>query len=541
MISKYSFLMEYFVRNNILDTTFEVTTLNIDQVSDEIVVALENLKIDRKIAVKTRLEFEAIMLNWMSVLPKGTQCRVRLNKRLDRSFITIQIAGNPVNPLVKSGDSTEVEERQFYLNLISAIDVVSSYSYRDGINSVDIHLPRKNNKTIKKMLIAIVLGVVSGLLLKMLPQPTLEFIATDVVSPTISKINGLISAVASIFIFISILSSFCSIDSISSFGNIGKKTIGTYEVVNFLTILIGSIAAVLVFGEVSGTESVTNGFLGSIYELILELIPTNLVEPFVKKDLMKISIIAIMFGAIILSLGTRVSTVRALIRDARQMMVSALAAVCRLLPVVVFLCITNLIIKNQVSEVLGSWKMLLFEAVGVWAITIIICLVAHWKKAVNYSEIKEELLSVMVIGFTTGSRTPCTQHMYDICQDNMKIDKPLADFSVSTSSIFCVYQKAISMIVLVFGMTEIFGVSVSLTDVLAMIISLNIIVYAIPPVPMGTITVISIIWTMVGVPSGAMAIAMPMDIIFGMIGTPAAVLGTISLIAIINQMVEKQD
>ena len=68
----------------------------------------------------------------------------------------------------------------------------------------------------------------------------------------------------------------------------------------------------------------------------------------------------------------------------------------------------------------------------------------------------------------------------------------------------------------------------------------NIMVYTIPPIPMGIMTILALLLNMAGVPSEALAIAMSVDFIMGMMRMSAKVAGvTAEIIALDRRIISK--
>lgn len=125
----------------------------------------------------------------------------------------------------------------------------------------------------------------------------------------------LIKVFISPIVFLTVATGIAQTGSLKKLGSIGLKAIIYFEVVSTIALLIGWLAAVIVQPgaaikadiNVMDTHVVASYIQHaekmSVVDFFQHLIPTSIVEPFVKGDLLQVLVLAILFGVSLLALG----------------------------------------------------------------------------------------------------------------------------------------------------------------------------------------------------------------------------------------------
>jgi hypothetical protein len=131
-------------------------------------------------------------------------------------------------------------------------------------------------------------------------------------------------------VFLSIVTGICGIGTAAEFGRIGKQMLTRYLSFSFL----GSAMAVMTLPLFSlpGTSSSGAAQSGGILELLLNILPSNPIQPFSDGNTLQIIFLAVFLGVILLGMGERSARIKELLQDFHSLVMQAVRVVCKLLP-----------------------------------------------------------------------------------------------------------------------------------------------------------------------------------------------------------------
>ena len=185
------------------------------------------------------------------------------------------------------------------------------------------------------MLWAIILGVISGLVCQRLPDNIRSFLVEGLAEPISSVVLALIAGVTGPVIFLSLITSITSLGSISKLTNLGFKIM--WRFIKCTLFIIGvSIMVSLLFYSVFG-EGAIQFNPDQLVSMLLNLIPTNIVAPFLNNNTPQLVILGILMGAALLLLEDRVANLAASLRSLQEWSSSVMRLVFVLTPVIPFI------------------------------------------------------------------------------------------------------------------------------------------------------------------------------------------------------------
>ena len=255
----------------------------IDLACEDVGKFLVSAGVERREALRIKLTFEEVLLEYQSKFGETADFKVRTVKRFSSIKVQMMIPGGPLDPLGKSG-----EEDAVIRGLLAGIGLVPSWSYRNGRNYV-VFIPRKKALSdTAKMVGAIGLAVVSGIILNLLPGGFRTGVTDYVLNPVMNTFMGLISAISGPLIFLSVLASICSMGNMETLGKVGSKSI---KVILLYMTAIGAFMSVFgsLFYRIEMGSSDVAGY-SQILDLIYNIIPSNLFEPFITGNALQLII-----------------------------------------------------------------------------------------------------------------------------------------------------------------------------------------------------------------------------------------------------------
>ena len=495
--------------------TYKLVPATIDLVSEKLQSFLNELKAPKKNIIASRLTVEEVLLDFMTYFGEDTQVTYTESNFFGKPYISVSVAGAPFNPLDKDGDDTF---GNWSSALIANSDYTPSYSFDKGVNTVTMRFSKKETNPIVKLGLAIVLAVLVSLLEFVVPESTIVFIRDNVLTSCYNAFLGLMTTIEIPLVFLSVACGIIGIGDSEVFGRIGRKMIMRFvTVILFLTTIAGIIFALLFTSfsnEDSGGISIKVGI-----DMLLDIVPKNLVDPIINGNTMQIVVMAIIISVSVVILKEKAKTVSKLINEGNQLIVFITRLICKLLPVFIFIVLLNMIWSDNVRLFLNMWKpVAAFVGVLVLLFFIMLITVAS-KEKVSAVLLMKKMLTTFLIGFGTSSSVAANGECSESLYSKMGVNKRFVEFGQPTGGVIFMPSTAINFMVCAVYMATYYKVKVSILWFVIAIIICTFVAIATPPVPGGALAAYSVIFAQLGIPSEAVAIVVALDILFDFIAT----------------------
>ena len=222
--------------------------------------------------------------------------------------ITFRVKDDGFDPI--EDDAGGIINSRFIVNLLEDKGVSAAYRYRNGFNEVVFSASRETKKPKiigGSVTAAAVLGLVCALLCRrFMPAQEQSFLLEDLASPLMSSLMGLIMLITGPLIFTSVVSGICALEDVVTLSSISLRVIFRFFVI---TVLLITFSMLVCFPFFPGLAGMSEGAFSipEILHLLFELIPKDIVSPFVEGKTIQIILLAALFGISILMLGNSVS------------------------------------------------------------------------------------------------------------------------------------------------------------------------------------------------------------------------------------------
>ena len=490
---------------------------NIDLTCEDVGAFLTSVGVEKREALRIKLTLEEILLDYQAKFGKEATFKVRCVKRLLTIKVELIVAGRVYNPLEKD------EEENAINGILAGIGLAPSYGYRNGKNHI-IFIPKKKplSSTVK-LGVAIGLAIIAGILLNLLPEGIRAGANEYVLTPVTDAFMGLISAVSVPLIFLSILGSICSMGNMETLGKIGSKTIKV--ILLYMTVISVFMTALgSLFFHVQWGGGGTSGF-SQVLNLIYNIIPSNLFEPFVTGNTLQLIFISIIVGLAMLVLSSRVSSVFKLVEQFGAIAQTIMSGLSSMLPILIFVLFTGMISGGEYGTLLESWKII---AVFLLLITIYFALTVLYialRKKVSPKLLLKKTWKTLVIALTTASSAAAFQRNIRDANKKLGIDKRLAEFGTSLGQVLFSPTDVAILLAMELGFAEMYGIAITPQFLIIALITNLLLSFSIPPVPGGSVMGYTIAFTQLGIPLEVMGVVLALDAIIDFPATACNVSG----------------
>ena len=482
------------------------SNVNIDLACEEVGKFLDKVGVDRREALRTKLTFEEVLLEYQSKLGEEAIFKIRLVKRLSSIKVEIIAEGESYNALAKNSDEGDVIQ-----GLLAGIDLAPIWNYKNGKNHV-VFIPKKKplSGTVK-MVSAIGLAVICGVILNFFPEEIRVGANDYVLTPITNAFMGLISAVSGPLIFLSVLGSICSMGNMETLGKIGSKTIKV--IILYMTVIATLMTAFgSLFFHVEKGDGGASDF-SQILDLFYDIIPSNLFEPFVTGNALQLIFISIIVGLAMLILSSRVSGVFKLVEQLSSIVKTIMSGLSAMLPVLIFVLFTGMISSGNLGAILDSWKTVLVIVLMVVVYYVVNLLRISIMKKIPPTRLWKKAWQTLLIALTTASSAAAFATNTNDANKKLGIDKKLVEFGTPIGQVLFMP----GFIALLFGMEASFaescGIQITIPWIIISLVTNLLISFAVPPVPGGAMMGFTITFAQLGIPMEIMGIALAINAI----------------------------
>lgn len=496
---------------------FILSTETIDRVSQLFGEALEEAGTDKRDILRIRLSLEDILGMWMKKL-ENNAVQYKMVQRFGRLSASVCVEGTQVSP--------DEDEQGFLFSsrLLAQAGLALEYSYKNGKNYL-ICGPLKKAQTgqMTNLLFAILAAFLIGGIVKTLPEGA-QNIVLEIVNPVFQTILNILRAISSPMIFLAVCWGIISIGDLSAVGKIGKKLIirmiaGTFAVGSVFALLASPFFKI-VWGK---NEAVLGGFT-DIYTMILDIVPPDIVSPFLNGNALQIVFLGICIGIALLVLGQRVSVIQDIIVQANEVVFFLMGVISKLVPAFVFLSIFNLLLFDADVNVWGIVKVFALTIPGCLLLMLVYVLGMAAKFRISPALIVKKLLPTYLIALSTASSAAAFATNLETCTKKLGIPDKVANFAIPLGQVIYMPGAVIGFLTIVFCMAEYYGVQITVMWMVTAVLTAGLLAMAAPPVPGGGLTIYTIMFAQLGIPGEAVAIAVALNSILDFVMTSSNLL-----------------
>ena len=476
----------------------------IDVLSQLLAEGLERAGVNRKDIIRLRLAVEEILGLWKSAAENEMVCTFRCGTRLGRMYLEITAPGRRLDPDEMAEDE---DSKMLCSNLLAQAGLAPVYSYQDGINRLALYPPRPQTiSPLLQLLLAILGAVAVGAVLLALPAYVRET-AVGVVNPLFSALMGILQTLASPMIFLSVCWGILNIGDVHMLGRIGKLVLLRFLGAVFLLTAVTAACLVWAFWPEGGATSMGENAAAQIYSMILGIIPTNVVTPFLEGNSLQIIFMAVCAGLVLLVLREKASALRVLLEQVNTAVQFMMETVSRYISLFVFVSLLSLMLSDALSNLGGVVKGLLLGMVACVVWPILYALWASVRLKVSFPVVARKQLPTYLIALSTASSSAALSTNLETCERRLGISGRMVHFAVPLGQVVFKTGGAVGFFVLALGLAEFYGVAMPLPWVFTGVITSVLLAIAAPPVPGGSLTCYTVLLTQLGIPSQAVGLA----------------------------------
>lgn len=488
-----------------------LTAENIDLMSESIQEFLRSLKMNEKNILWIRLSMEEMLLKWQSHFGEECACHLATGSRLGRPYLTLTLAGEEFDP--SAGGEDEMDN--WSERLLANLGLSPTFSYQKGTNRIQLMLNRKSRNPVVSILFAIGLALLFGFLGQLLPNSVRSYINDVVLTSVYQAFLGLLTTIAGPMIFLSVVWGIYGIGDLASFGKFGKSMFLQLLMMLVLVTIAVMGGSILFYSlSVSATGGGVSGQGGEgLFQMVMQILPSNIVQPFLDGNSLQIIVIAIALGVAMLVMGNQAREISKVVEQLNQMIQYIMGLISKLLPVFVFVILLQRIWSDSLKDVLHAWKLLLGVILfGTFAVAVVFVYVAIRLK-VNMGILAKKLLPAFLIALTTSSSSAAFGTNISCCENQMGISGKITKFGIPLGTVIYMPVSCVMFVCCACYVAATNDIAISPMWLVMATFIIVILSIALPPVPGGALTSYTILFLQLGLPQEALAVVLTMDVL----------------------------
>ncbi len=489
----------------------------VDEFSGYTFQALKETNLSKKDMLRFRISVDTAMCTWLEKLGDGCECTFEMNKRFGRLSIVISCKGDMCNPQEAADEGFGNLENS---SLLQTLGLSVGYSYSNGINYVKLMPGSGFIQQLMPILIAFALGIGSAFVLKKFFPAFATSFNTLVVDSVFNTLMGMLRAIASPLIFLAVLSGIYGIGDVTSLGTIGRKLIGRFVKMTFVALAITFLITIPMTNFSFGSYSANADATSDILNMVLQFIPSDIISPFLSGNMLQIITISVACGLIMLVLGERVSELSRIIDQLYSIVQLLMETIGRLVPFFIFISMLSLVLSNNNIQV----KDILLPIIAVIGTFVLLGLVIYpailkTKYHLKFSLLFKKLLPTFMIALTTASSAAAFSTNIETCEKKLGISSNVTRFGVPLGQVVFMPIAAAEYFIFSILFANNYGVSITPMWVATAFFVSGILSIATPPIPGGGLSIFTILFIQLGIPSVALPIALGIDMLIDYIIT----------------------
>ena len=485
---------------------------------------LKTLNVKSKLSIRALLISEEMISDFIQNRTEGTPVQVRIRKWLGDTNITISSEGREYDPFDGSAgfdigtidDSEEVSQKTIRSILLKSVGSKLKYSHKRGINTANITVGQSERSMLYATIFALILGISFGLLLKfVMPLSVTDSIANYALTPAKTMFMNALKIIVGPVVFFSIVTCFSQFKNLSEIGKIGAKVMGTYMGTTVVATLLsfaiffmikpGKLGFALSMTGASETVAVDTSQDTSLVTMLVNIVPSNFVRPFLESDTLQLIFLAVICGIAVGMVGDYSKVIKDLFEAFNSLFLMITTIITRFIPVAVFAAMALIVIKldstslMSLASFMGTFVLTIFCMMCFYGLLILA--VGHLNPLRFFMNNREGMLTSFIL-CSSSAAMPVNLR---VCTDRMGVAQRISNFSIPLGATVNMDGGSIFLTLSGLFLARAYGVEIPVSAMISLGITVILLSLSTPGVPGAGLVSVSVVLSTLGLPQEALS------------------------------------
>lgn len=405
-------------------------------------------------------------------------------------------------------------------------------------------MEKKKMGLASKVLIALVIGVVVGIIVHSLPAGALrDKFLIDGIFQFVGQVflRGIMMVVVPL-VFVSLANGAASMGDVRKLGKVGIKTILFFLISTAIAIAIG-LAMAFLFNPGIGLDM---GAIGAveytaragkpIAEVLYEMVPRNPVQALAEGNMLQIIVFAIVVGIAITLIGEKGKKLLELLEQLNELVMKLVGIVMALAPIGVFCLVARTFGQIGISVIvpLGKSVIAVYIALAI-QLVVVYGIMLKGFAGLSLTRYIKKLSPAMAIAFSTCSSAAALPANMDLTINRIGASKDISSFVLPLGNTINMNGTAIYQGVAAVFIAQAYGIPVTPTMALMIVLSATLASIGTAGVAGAGAIMLSMVLHTVGLPIEGVGLIFGIDRIYDMGRTAMNITGDSVVAAIISK------
>ena len=520
--------------------------------------SLRQMRLSKKLIVGAELLAEEVIVGLSKHGPENPDesidmnIRIQIKKHMGDIVVSISAPGRELDMKQLQTIDTDLfddekndpeTERAIRSIILNANKDKLKYSHDTGYNYFSITVGKAERSSLITTLIAMVAGLLVGMISSALFSENItDGMVTYALSPVKTMFMNALSIIVGPVVFFSIVTCLSQFKDLKELGRIGIKVMSMYFITTVLAVGVSIVFSLTIQpGEWGGAVgkvatdavSVNTDVDTSILSTIINIVPNNLVQPFLDSDTLQLIFLAVICGIAVGMIGKYSKMLSNLFDACNHLFLMITTIFARFLPVAVFCSTAMLMIQVGGKALIQQLSVFGTFLLSVTSMMVIYGLLLTVLGRVNpfkfFAKAKEGMLTSLALS-SSSAAMPTNMN---ICTKKLGISPKLASFSIPLGATINMDGTSIFLIVFAMFLARMYGVDVTGSALMTMSVTVIMLSMGCPGVPGAALVCLGIVLENIGVPMEAIGLIMGISPLADMTSTMNNVTGDMAVSTIV--------
>ncbi|WP_339227434.1 dicarboxylate/amino acid:cation symporter [Oceanobacillus sp. FSL K6-2867] len=393
----------------------------------------------------------------------------------------------------------------------------------------------------KKILIALILGIIVGMGLTFVPESMFSNIDIYVLTPVGQIFINLIMMIVVPIVFVSIVLGTAGLGEPAKLGKIGLQTISFFLVTTAIAICIGLALAFFIKPGAEGVFDIGNASYEAseappVMDTIINIIPDNPISSMAAGDMLQIIAFAIFIGVALAFLGEKTQGINRLFEQTNEILMFLVNLIMKAAPYGAFALIASAI-GGAGLDAIGSMGAYMGTVIlGLFIHALVIYSIAIWFLGKgNPFAFYKGFFPAMSVAFSTSSSNATLPVSMKAAQENLGVSKEISSFVQPLGATINMDGTAIMQAVAVVFIAQVYAIHLDFTAIIMIILTATLASVGTAGVPGVGLIMLAMVLQQVGLPVEGIALIIGIDRLLDMLRTSLNITGDATCAYIISE------
>ena len=398
-----------------------------------------------------------------------------------------------------------------------------------------------------RVLLGLVLGIGFGFAMGSLGVEGKDSLTTYI-KPIGTVFINLIKMVIVPLIFFSLVSGIVSMTDADAFKRIGLKSVGAYLMTGAFAVVIGlTFASLFKPGlgvDLSALQAVAGGGVTgstkhdvSLIQILVDTIPPNVIKAMADDQILQVVVFALFIGVTLNILGDKVKTLIVVVKEAAQVVFRLIETIVRLSPYGVF-ALTAWMVGTQGMDILLALLKLVLVVIGaLFTQYLLFGLMIIVFGRMSPLPFYKKMLEPQLLAFSTSSSKATLSTAMRVVNEKIGVSKSSTSFVLPLGASINMDGTAIYLGITALFFSQAYNIPLDAHHYFILILTATLGSIGAAGIPSGSLFMMGMVFTSVGLPLDGIALIAGVDRILDMMRTTVNITGD----SVITMLVDKSE